>query len=31
MPKRNKGGLDLTALKFDLANSTNFAKWVVRA
>ncbi|MBI2950047.1 MAG: DUF1592 domain-containing protein [Verrucomicrobia bacterium] len=24
-----KGGLDLTALKFDLANSTNFSKWVL--
>src|ERR1051325_10881536 len=24
-----KGGLDLTALPFDLANSTNFAKWVL--
>lgn len=24
-----KGGLDLTALKFDPANSTNFAKWVL--
>ena len=23
-----KGGLDLTALKFDFANSTNFSKWV---
>ena len=24
-----KGDLDLTALKFDLANSTNFSKWVL--
>src|SRR5882724_3734552 len=24
-----KGGLDLTALKFDPANSTNFSKWVL--
>src|SRR5215475_3027363 len=24
-----KGGLDLTALTFDLANGTNFAKWVL--
>src|SRR5437867_11974228 len=24
-----KGGLDLTALKFDLANSTNFSTWVL--
>ena len=24
-----KGGLDLTALKFDLANPTNFTKWVL--
>src|SRR6266850_1447949 len=24
-----KGGLDLTALKFDLANPTNFSKWVL--
>src|ERR1043166_4701591 len=24
-----KGGLDLTALKFDPANSTNFARWVL--
>src|SRR5262245_43484804 len=24
-----KGGLDLNALKFDPANSTNFAKWVL--
>src|SRR5688572_16393602 len=24
-----KGGLDLTALRFDLANSTNFATWVL--
>ncbi len=24
-----KGGLDLTALKFDLANTTNFFKWVL--
>lgn len=24
-----KGGLDLTALKLDLANSTNFSKWVL--
>lgn len=24
-----KGGLDLTALKFDLAQATNFAKWVL--
>src|SRR5438132_7176487 len=24
-----KGGLDLTALKFDLANSTNFSRWVL--
>ena len=24
-----KGGLDLTALKFDLANMTNFSKWVL--
>src|SRR5580765_2068791 len=24
-----KGGLDLTAVKFDLANSTNFTKWVL--
>ena len=24
-----KGGLDLTALKFDPANSTNFSRWVL--
>jgi len=24
-----KGGLDLAALKFDLANSTNFNRWVL--
>src|SRR5919198_2358980 len=24
-----KGGLDLTALRFDPANSTNFSKWVL--
>src|SRR6266513_4798257 len=24
-----KGGLDLTALKFDLANLTNFSRWVL--
>src|SRR5436309_7393782 len=24
-----KGGLDLTALKFDPANSTNFSEWVL--
>ena len=24
-----KGGLDLTALRFDLANSTNFSNWVL--
>lgn len=28
-PEVRKGGLDLTALKYDLAHPTNFAKWVL--
>ena len=28
-PDTKKGGLDLTALKLDLADSTNFSKWVL--
>src|SRR6266850_1023172 len=28
-PDTQKGGLDLTVLKFDTGNSTNFARWVL--